>query len=152
MRIILFTLFLVLAGCSGHKPVVVESPQKVYTVETKPADVLPDPGKDREDLIAVVEIPATSPTATPTIVKVYKKPAKIIKKVFRAKDEAVYPVEIVTNNPGVTVSYPEVRPWWHWAILALLLAGIAYFLASKYLGAVSGPIRAIWGFLGRWRK
>lgn len=118
-----------------------------YEIPTQVIDKLPPTaGKDAEDIVAVVSVPATTVT---TYIKIYKKHKTVRQSIFPKKEEPRRPVSVVSNNPGVLVAAPEVTPWW--VITLSVISGllVAWQGISSVFGVISGPIAVIRKLIGK---
>jgi hypothetical protein len=145
-------LLLLLSSCGRPTPPVL-TPDARYEIPVEPVKhVTPDSGRKETDIIAVVTIPTativTDATGTHlgtvnTVVKVYREKKTLRETLLRHKDEPKTPIDVVTNNPEVTVSYPEIIPWWWYALSVLIVAVILWEMISRIFETISGPIKLI---------
>lgn len=131
-----------LSGCGKELPeanLTIETKDGKFTqIEEKPVDKAEIPsigGKDKNKIIAIYTIPASTITTT---IYVYDDVVKNIGP--RRKDEAKKPVTTVTTNPKVIAQYPKVTPWWYWWIGYIVGAGAVYYIGKKYLNIITKPI------------
>lgn len=149
-------LIMVLSGC-GKKPptspVIVSGPSgTAYELPVGQAseDNLPtDPGKDAEDVVAVIVIP---PSSTATTVRVYDKPKKIIKKAREiiTGTKGSPDVAVVSDNPGVTVTSDKRTGLWPYlagiaGIIAGIIAARKWFKRFGWVMKVIGWVKKIIG-------
>jgi hypothetical protein len=118
-----------------------------YEIPTQVIDKLPPTaGKDADDIVAVVSVPATTVT---TYIKIYKKHKTVRQTIFPTKEEPRRPVSVVSNNPGVLVASPEVTPWWVIAISIVSGLLVTWQGISSIFGVISGPLSIIRKLIGK---
>jgi len=97
-------------------------------------------GKDRDDTVAVISVPAST---VPTVIRIYHKSKTIRQVIVPEKHEPQYPISVVSDNPEVTLTVPERTPWWHWAIGILGAGTLAWEVLSRIFSVIAGPIGLI---------
>ena len=119
----------VTCGC-GKKPseavTVISSPTgTVYEIpveQVKDKEITPAPGKNDEDVIAVVTVP---PSDKPTEVKVYKRPKTITRKVTEAitGDKGSPDYAVTSDNKDIQVKAEKETGLWPWFAGAFAIIG-----------------------------
>jgi hypothetical protein len=152
-----FIVLLLISGCHRTSPVVNTGQAFEVPVESV-GHVEPDAGRKEQDIIAVITVPTPSIVTTgtgtsivmvDTKVTVYREKKTIRERLFRGRDEARTPVSVVSNNPAVTVAYPEVTPWWWYGGAFLMIATVLWEILSRIVGTLTGPMNMILKLLGR---
>lgn len=98
--------------------------------QVKDKNITPDPGKDDNDVIAVVEVPSR-PDGKPTQLKIYKRQKSITKqaKEVITGDSGSPDYSVTTDNKDVTAK--TERSVGLWPYLAGAFALIAGFIAAR---------------------
>lgn len=145
-------LLALLSGCGEKRlpePTVITGPSgTVYelpVVQVPVATFPADPGKDAEDIVAVIVVP---PSDSPTTVRVYDKPKKAVKRAREAitGTKGSPDVAVVSDNPGVLVTSDKKRGLWPWIVGAFTtLAGL--LAARKWLARFGWFARIFGRFL-----
>lgn len=135
MRLLLLTSLsaaLLLSACGPKEPpaptVLATSPTgtvwELPVAQEKEKEIAPTPGKDPEDVVAVVVVP---PSATPTTVKIYDRPKPLKKRIKEAVTGNRNSPEVaaVSDNKAVTVTSARETGIWPWlAGFAVIIGGL----------------------------
>lgn len=147
-------ILILLAGCHKHAPDVdlqLATEGKTFTeVSTKTVDKAEIPkigGKEPEDLIALITVPAST---VPTTIAVYDKKKSLKDKLKpRGKKDPVHPADIASSTPGTKAYTPEVTPWWYYALGIMVFLSAALLLIKKYTKLLAKPIEVIMRLFGK---
>lgn len=125
-----------------------------HQVAVEPVGNLPDlPGKDKEDLIAVITVPTFTVDSKGNIkpdkavVQVYREKKSLRQRLLPKKDEPKIPASVASTVPGTKAYYEESWPWWYWILGVIGIFAVVTWIVSKYTSWLSGPISWLKKFL-----
>ncbi len=140
------TCLLLFACKSAPQSPVIVGPG-VYELPVKSENLAPAPGKNKEDIIAVIVVP---PSDKATTVQIYKKHRPLVKKLFPSREEQT--ITPIADNPAAEVSQQKKTPWWLWAGGLAGGFGVLWIFGRKYLGAPLKILVSSWKLISKtWR-
>lgn len=162
--LILLLILTSLSGCWNHPspapveilPISQEPPSSVPVISGPQYEVPVTVSKesfpevagrtDRDDIVAVISVPAST---VPTTLRVYKVHKTVRQAILPTREEPRNPVSVVSNNPEVSLMVPTVTPWWQWLLGFLAVFTAVWQGLSMVWRTVSGPFQLIRKVLGK---